>query len=180
MSNTINVPTLGQRLHAAAEELNAALPQTSLDVARQFGKPHAHVRAAIERLLADATDTQQGYFQPVVIDDTAAYRLTRDGFTLLVLSFSGKRARAFKQAYMEAFNALESALLHSTRTLPPVDETPAEQRLDEAALFFSQLHTAIGHTLLKALINEATTGDKRWRKQRWLRQLVKPSAQLTV
>jgi len=174
MTNPVNMPALplGQRIHAAAEQLNAALPQTSLDVARQFGKPHQHVLAAIERLLPDLPPVQQGCFQPVIINDSAAYRLTRDGFTLLVLSFSGKRARAFKQAYVEAFNALEGALLHSTRTLPPVSEVSQDTGLDEAAQFFSQLHTAISHTLLKALINEAATGDKRWRKQRWLQQLV--------
>ncbi|MBN2642029.1 MAG: Rha family transcriptional regulator [Victivallales bacterium] len=39
-----------------------------------------------------------------------AYNMTRDGFTILAMGFTGKRAMEFKLAYIEAFNAMELTL----------------------------------------------------------------------
>lgn len=43
------------------------------------------------------------------------YLLTRDGFTLLVMGFTGKKAMAFKLAYIQRFNEMESFI--KTRSL---------------------------------------------------------------
>jgi phage regulator Rha-like protein len=45
-----------------------------------------------------------------VIRKDPAYRLTRDGFTLLAMGFTGKRALQFKLAYIDAFNKMEAEL----------------------------------------------------------------------
>ncbi|MPM83829.1 hypothetical protein SDC9_130898 [bioreactor metagenome] len=39
-----------------------------------------------------------------------AYRMTRDGFTLLAMGFTGKKALQFKLAYIDAFNRMEAKL----------------------------------------------------------------------
>jgi len=39
------------------------------------------------------------------------YQITRDGFTLLAMGFTGKAAMRFKLAYIAAFNAMEAELL---------------------------------------------------------------------
>lgn len=39
-----------------------------------------------------------------------AYLLTRDGFSLLVMGFTGAAAVRWKIRYIEAFNALEAAV----------------------------------------------------------------------
>jgi len=39
-----------------------------------------------------------------------AYLMTRDGFALIVMSFTGKEAMAWKLRYIEAFNAMEAEL----------------------------------------------------------------------
>lgn len=39
-----------------------------------------------------------------------AYRMTRDGFTLLVMGWTGERALQFKLAWLDAFNAMEKQL----------------------------------------------------------------------
>ena len=37
---------------------------------------------------------------------SASYRITRDGFTLLAMGFTGKKALQFKVGYIAAFNAM--------------------------------------------------------------------------
>jgi len=112
---------------------------TSLNVAEVFGKRHDDVLKAIRssdvpdnfRLgnFAESSYTNsQGKDQPM-------YQLTRDGFMILVMGFTGSRAMKFKLAYIEAFNQMEVAL--TARTLPPPDQprrlpspglTPEQQR----------------------------------------------------
>lgn len=88
----------------------------STDLACHFGKLHANVLRDIRNLLPQlpnggvlnfeetpCTDPQNGQTYP-------AYRLTRDGFTLLAMGFTGKKALAFKLAYIDAFNRMEAEL----------------------------------------------------------------------
>lgn len=44
------------------------------------------------------------------------YYLTRDGFTLLAMGFTGKKALQFKIAYIEAFNKMERMLMEGKGT----------------------------------------------------------------
>ena len=39
------------------------------------------------------------------------YFITRDGFTLLVMGYTGEKAMKFKEAYIRQFNAMEKALI---------------------------------------------------------------------
>ena len=39
------------------------------------------------------------------------YTLTRDGFVMLAMGFTGQQAKEFKWAYIDAFNAMEASLL---------------------------------------------------------------------
>lgn len=58
-----------------------------------------------------------------------AYRITRDGFALLVMGFTGAKAMAWKIRFLEAFNAMEATLkaqavaqieaMRATAALPP-------------------------------------------------------------
>lgn len=59
------------------------------------------------------------FFRPIEVEVGAsngairrdrAYALTRDGFSLLAMGFSGRQALAFKLAYIGAFNAMEAKL----------------------------------------------------------------------
>lgn len=81
-------------------------------VALAFGKDHKDVlrktRAVISQcstefaernftLCHENNELQNGKPQPF-------YQMTRDGWTMLVFSFTGKTAMAFKEAYIAAFN----------------------------------------------------------------------------
>lgn len=90
---------------------------TSVDLARHFGKQHRNVVQSIEGLIAQLPagallNFQQGvYTLPETGDQQhKMYRLTRDGFALLAMGFTGKRALQFKLAYIEAFNRMEEQL----------------------------------------------------------------------
>ncbi|MCG9101589.1 Rha family transcriptional regulator [Laribacter hongkongensis] len=85
----------------------------SRKVAEAFGKLHKNVVRDIKKLTAETgdfaklnfelcfenSDLQNGKPQPL-------YRITKDGFMLLVMGFSGKKAMQIKLAFLSAFNAM--------------------------------------------------------------------------
>lgn len=91
----------------------------STDVARHFGKQHYNVLRDIDNLRAQLDADHALNFEEMVLEveigsgatrKDRAYRLTRDGFTLLAMGFTGKKALAFKLAYIDAFNRMEAEL----------------------------------------------------------------------
>ncbi|RNE05500.1 phage antirepressor KilAC domain-containing protein [Lacticaseibacillus paracasei] len=85
---------------------------TSLRVAEVFGKDHKHVLETISNLaaeksaakfFAEATYNNRGKQYPM-------YYMNRDGFTLLAMGFTGKRALQFKIQYIQAFNSMETQI----------------------------------------------------------------------
>ncbi|SDF96602.1 Rha family transcriptional regulator [Desulfovibrio legallii] len=92
---------------------------TSLIIAEAFEKEHKNVLQAIENLEC-SPEFHRLNFQPMVYEaeigsgakrEFPAYRLTRDGFAFLAMGFTGKKAAAWKEKFLEAFNAMEVALL---------------------------------------------------------------------
>jgi anti-repressor protein len=88
----------------------------SRDVADLFEKEHRHVLRDIDALL-HGSNLSGGWFREVRTEHpTVASRmdrsfdLTRDGFTLLVMGWTGKKAMQFKVRYIQAFNAMEDEL----------------------------------------------------------------------
>lgn len=88
---------------------------TSLDVAETFGKPHDKVMRDI-RELGCSEEFNIANFGDITYTDSRnrqqkAYVMTRDGFTLLVMGYTGELAMKFKESYIKQFNAMEAALL---------------------------------------------------------------------
>lgn len=87
---------------------------TSLNVAEVFGKQHLSVMRAIRSLDVPEDFSQCNFASASYIDAQGKprpmYNLTRDGFTLLAMGFTGKAAMQFKLAYIEAFNRMEAEL----------------------------------------------------------------------
>ena len=89
---------------------------TTLDVARYFGKQHKNVLRDVEKLCAESSADRallnfaQGVYSLPETGDQQhrMYTLTRDGFVMLAMGFTGKRAKDFKWAYIDAFNAMEA------------------------------------------------------------------------
>lgn len=93
---------------------NGTVYASSRDVAAFFGKQHKHVLDSIKALLAEAPSTEPNFRLSEYRDSTGrtlpAYEMTRDGFTLLAMGFTGKTALAFKVRYIEEFNRMEQEL----------------------------------------------------------------------
>lgn len=90
---------------------------TSLDVAETFGKEHKNVLADIRNIQSDICSAE---FSALFYEEayTASngkknpmYYMNRDGFTLLVMGYTGEKAMQFKLAYIKQFNAMEKALI---------------------------------------------------------------------
>lgn len=87
---------------------------SSLDVAETFGKQHAHVLRDIKELECSNEFRQSNFGESSYINSQnkrqPMYLITRDGFTLLAMGYTGEKAMAFKEAYIKQFNAMEKAL----------------------------------------------------------------------
>lgn len=85
----------------------------SRKVAEVFGKEHKHVLESIRQILA-AENSATNFFCESVHEyrgqQFPMYYLNRDGFSLLVMGFTGKKALEWKLKYIEAFNAMEKKL----------------------------------------------------------------------
>lgn len=89
---------------------------TSLQVADKFGKRHDRVLRAIENLLVGLPKNGETYFMKSSYTENQngqtypMYLMNRDGFSLLVMGFTGKKALEWKVRYIEAFNTMEKLL----------------------------------------------------------------------
>ncbi len=101
---------------------------SSLDVAKHFEKQHKHVLDAIQKIIDESTEnfTEPNFRLSGYEDSTGrklpAYNLTRDGFSLLAMGFTGKKALQWKIRYIEAFNAMEEALTSRSAEAPQLKE----------------------------------------------------------
>ncbi|MGY0155814.1 Rha family transcriptional regulator [Edwardsiella tarda] len=91
----------------------------SIAVAEFFGKQHKNVIQKIETLDCSPDFASANFsadVQSVSIGNGAKreskiYEMTKDGFVFLVMGFTGKKAAAFKEAYIAEFNRMERQLL---------------------------------------------------------------------
>lgn len=112
---------------------------TSLEVAKFFGKRHDNVLRDIDALLSQLPENSlQLTFEEAFLEQETPlgakrirmFILYRDGFMLLVMGYTGKKALAMKLAYIEAFNRMEEELARQNRPTPddftgPLSLTPS-------------------------------------------------------
>ena len=116
-------------IQPALKIINGQITTTSLQVAEHFGRQHKAVLRAIANLECSPEFAKRNFAPSDYIDNTGrklpAYSITRDGFTLLAMGFTGKQALQFKLAYIDAFNRMEEQLRQS----PPAELQAQLQRL---------------------------------------------------
>jgi Rha family phage regulatory protein len=116
-------------------------------VADYFHKRHDHILQSIKNLLAECGDWGAPNFREVFRDVDGGqgavrkmpmYEITRDGFVLLAMGFTGKKALAWKIAYITAFNGMEAELAKSNssqatikQTLTPAMQQHIQERVNE-------------------------------------------------
>lgn len=97
---------------------------TSLEVAQFFGKRHTDVLRDIGNVAGNCPEnfSQRNFASAEYSDEQGKPRpmfiLYRDGFMLLVMGYTGKKALAMKLAYIEAFNRMEEELARQNRPTP--------------------------------------------------------------
>lgn len=92
----------------------------SRKIAEAFEKNHFDVLRSIKRIISEESGyssefTERNFAVSKYIDETGrklpCYLLTRDGFVALAMSFTGKKADAFKEQYIKLFNEMEAQIL---------------------------------------------------------------------
>lgn len=105
---------------------NGVAVTTSYLVAEIFGKNHAHVLRDIDNLGCSERFHKSNFGFMFIIRElpnggsrNERYcTMTKDGFTILAMGYTGKKAMEFKEKYIEAFNAMEHQLQQGiTRSL---------------------------------------------------------------
>lgn len=97
-------------------EKKGIVTASSRVVAKHFGKEHRNVVRTIDSLIEGLLKIEhppEKYFEEVLVYDKQnhqryrEYNITRDGFSLLVMGFTGEKALRWKLRYIEAFNEME-------------------------------------------------------------------------
>lgn len=87
---------------------------TSLLVAEVFGKDHSKVVRDIESLSCSASFNAANFGVITYIDsrnrEQTAYEMTKDGFSFLVMGYTGAKAGEFKERFINEFNRREDLL----------------------------------------------------------------------
>ena len=117
-------------------EIDGQPMTTSPKVAARFGKRHDNVTASIEKLLKafpeyllNFKEVSEPYKNGKGGTQTrTTYQMTKDGFTLLAMGFTGRKALEWKAGYIKAFNQMAEEIARAAH-VPAVPLTLHEQAL---------------------------------------------------
>ena len=140
----------------------------SLQVAEFFHKNHQHVLEKIDKIVVENSTTKSMFrFTTYKAKDNQMHRIcymNRDGFTLLAMGFTGKKAMEWKLKYIEAFNKME-AILNEKNTQAWIEtrqqgkvtrkaETDVIKELVEYAKTQGSTHSQMLYTTYSKLANK--------------------------
>lgn len=109
----------------------------TLIIAEHFGKKHHHIMRDLRELMADCPEefSESNFGLTEYYDDQGKkrpmYEITRDGFMLLSMGFTGSNATRLKIAFIEEFNRMEAALHQPTPRPGQVEEVKAGRAREE-------------------------------------------------
>lgn len=144
---------------------NHQLVTDSRQVAEHFEKEHGKVLRTIDNLVSQNRLTKNMF-----LEQTHEYRgrefryylMNRDGFSLLVMGFTGAKALEWKLKFLEAFNAMEKAIKTPQITPNPhyrtrMIKTAVKDAADTAAMIADVFHvkTPMAMTAAMQMVGEA-------------------------
>lgn len=92
---------------------------SSLLVAKEFGKEHNKVMRDINNLACSQEFRAANFGESSYVSEQGKefpmFTMTKDGFSFLVMGYTGKKAAQFKDAYINAFNKMESEIRSSIK-----------------------------------------------------------------
>lgn len=146
---------------------NGSLVVSSRRVADNFGKQHKHVLEAIENIKAENSALMDMFYETSYKAGTGKsykeYLMNRDGFSLLVMGFTGKEAMEWKIKYINAFNEMERKLAKPQLTLAEQMAQgllAAQQLLEEKSKQVAHLAMTIEEQKPKVLFADAVSASK--------------------
>ncbi len=110
-------------MNELVEIKNNQVITSSRKVAEHFDKQHKDVLEGIRRIIQSAEKSADWFYQSKYKDNKGRiyteYLMNRDGFSLLVMSFTGEKALQWKIKYIQAFNQMEEEL--KNQNIKPID-----------------------------------------------------------
>ena len=107
------------------KKIDGELVVTSRQIAEDFDKRHADVIEKIEELIKTENSVMTMFIETSYKAGTGKsykeYLITRDGFSLLVMGFTGLKALQWKLKYIEAFNKMEQTLREPQKQLTQIE-----------------------------------------------------------
>lgn len=92
---------------------------SSLLVAKEFAKEHNKVMRDINNLACSQEFRAANFGESSYVSEQGKefpmFTMTKDGFSFLVMGYTGKKAAQFKEAYINAFNKMESEIRSSIK-----------------------------------------------------------------
>lgn len=151
---------------------NGSLVVSSREVAEHFEKRHNDVVDAIENKIKNLTTENivvENYFTKSIFihrgNTYDQYLLTRDGFSFIVMGFTGAKADIWKLKYIEAFNKMEESIKNNQ--LLTNDLSPQLQLLINMELKQREIEMAITETKqeVQGIRDTMVLDHDSWRKE---------------
>ncbi|SDJ69122.1 Rha family transcriptional regulator [Alkalibacterium thalassium] len=142
---------------------------SSRNVAENFKKRHDHVLRDIDNLLLeDRPNFGEMFFESTEPDSYGrpqkVYYMNRDGFSFLVMGFTGAKAREFKLAYIYQFNRMEQQIKEQLDTSQLSPELQMFNALGKA-LAKQELATKQIEKKMDGITELMSMETKDWRKE---------------
>lgn len=127
---------------------------SSREIAEKFGKRNPDINRAIENLTVQNCTVKNMFIKTPYTSSRGRneneYLMDRDGFSLLVMGFTGKKALEWKLKYIDAFNQMEEKLKSG-------DYLSEEEKLKLQLFSKDPLEVASAHNrLVKLEVDKAT------------------------
>lgn len=136
----------------------------SLKVAESFDKKHKDVLKAWKNLAAQNCATKKMFVESTYVNRGKEYPMiymNRDGFTLLAMGFTGKKALDFKLKYIQAFNEMEKRIRQpKSERLEIMRKNSATKRAGVLYKIAMATDSNISRQKLLHKAAEALTGEK--------------------
>lgn len=109
---------------------------TSNAVADKFEKEHRNLMRNIKSLIESQPDFGSLNFERTTYTTGQnktheCYNMTRDGFCMIAMSLTGKKAEQWKVKYINAFNKMEIALVEMVPTLESLNQIVKKSESDK-------------------------------------------------
>ena len=121
----------------------------NFDSTEKFGKRHDHVLRDIDKLISDSPNLgSEMFIETTYVNERGknyrCFDMNRDGFSLISMGFTGKKALEWKLKYINAFNKMEE-------TLKSGDYLSEEEKLKLQLFSKDPLEVASAHNRLVEL-----------------------------